>query len=53
MSKPHSHQSHAVSKAKQTLVYDHLDLCLDPVAGPDRLSSAEDLKEFKKIARYL
>jgi len=53
MSKPHSHQSHAVSEAKQTLVYDYLDHCLDPVAGPDRVSSAEDLKEFKKIARYL
>ena len=43
----------AVSNAKQTLIHDHLDHCLDAVAGADRPASAEELEEFKKITRYL
>lgn len=43
----------AVSKAKQTLIYDHLDHCLDSIVESDRPSSEEDFEEFKKIARYL
>lgn len=38
----------AVCQAKKTLIQDHIDHCLDRVAG-----SRAALTEFKEIARYL
>lgn len=42
----------AISKAKKTLIHDHLDHCLEH-ALEDKKSSAKAVKEFKEITKYL
>jgi uncharacterized protein len=38
----------AITKAKQTLIHDHLDHCLD-----DALVNRNSVSEFKEITKYL
>lgn len=42
----------AVREAKRMLIRDHIDHCLDGVAGPDADAKAM-LAEFKAISKYL
>jgi hypothetical protein NreA len=42
----------AISKAKKTLIHDHLDHCLEH-ALEDGKGSAKAVKEFKEITKYL
>ena len=50
-------QLHAVEKsitnAKKTLVHDHIDHCLNHAINDNTIDSAEALKEFKDITKYL
>jgi hypothetical protein NreA len=50
-------QLHAVEKsitnAKKTLVHDHIDHCLSHAINDSSIDSAEALKEFKDITKYL
>ena len=50
-------QLHAVEKsitnAKKTLVHDHIDHCLNQAINDNTIDSAEALKEFKDITKYL
>lgn len=50
-------QLHAVEKAvcqaKRTLVYDHLDHCLEHTVAAIASGDGDSLDEFKRIARYL
>ncbi len=50
-------QLHAVEKAvmqaKKTLIYDHLDNCLEDVLESTEATSDQTLAEFKAISRYL
>jgi DNA-binding FrmR family transcriptional regulator len=50
-------QLHAVEKAigqaKKTLIQDHLDHCLDDVAGPLPREQRRTVDEFKEITKYL
>lgn len=50
-------QLHAVEKsitnAKKTLVHDHIDHCLNHAINDNTIHSAEALKEFKDITKYL
>ena len=50
-------QLHAVEKsitnAKKTLVHDHIDHCLSHAINDNSIDSAEALKEFKDITKYL
>lgn len=50
-------QLHAVEKAiwqaKRTLIQDHLDHCLDDVAGRPAHEQRRSIDEFKKITKYL
>ena len=43
----------AVSKAKKTLVHDHIDHCLEQQVRSDSSSAKNALKEFKEISKYL
>ena len=43
----------AIGQAKKTLIQDHLDHCLDEVAGPLPREQREVVAAFKAIARYL
>ncbi len=40
----------AIRAAKKTLIHDHIDHCLDQVAGANGRASIE---EFKTVAKYL
>ena len=42
----------AISKAKKTLIHDHLDHCLEH-ALEDKKAGAKAVKEFKEITKYL
>ena len=50
-------QLHAVEKAianaKRTLVHDHIDHCLEAVAGPVTAEQRTQVGEFKAITKYL
>ncbi|KZK94013.1 Copper-sensing transcriptional repressor CsoR [Pseudovibrio sp. Ad46] len=50
-------QLHAVEKAvmqaKKTLIYDHLDHCLDDTVNNPDANSEQTIEEFKAISRYL
>ena len=50
-------QLHAVEKAvmqaKKTLIYDHLDHCLDEANCDPETNSEQMIEEFKTISRYL
>jgi DNA-binding FrmR family transcriptional regulator len=43
----------AVAQAKKTLVYDHIDHCLDHAASTDSRKSRSSVEEFKAISKYL
>jgi len=43
----------AVSAAKKTLIHDHIDHCLEQVAGNQARTSRNSLEEFKAITKYL
>lgn len=43
----------AIGQAKKTLIQDHLDHCLDEVAGPLPREQREMVDAFKAIAKYL
>ncbi|WPC67559.1 metal-sensing transcriptional repressor [Rhodoferax ferrireducens] len=43
----------AIHQAKKTLIQDHLDHCLDDVAGPLGNEQRHALDDFKEITRYL
>jgi DNA-binding FrmR family transcriptional regulator len=43
----------AIVQAKKTLIQDHLDHCLDEVAGSLPREQHEVVEAFKAIARYL
>lgn len=43
----------AVGEAKKTLIRDHLDHCLEDVAGPLPRTQRRSIDEFKEITRYL
>lgn len=43
----------AISQAKKTLIQDHLDHCLDGVAGPLARDQRKSVAEFKEITKYL
>ncbi len=43
----------AVCQAKRTLVYDHLDHCLEDTVAAITDGKNDSLDEFKQIARYL
>jgi DNA-binding FrmR family transcriptional regulator len=43
----------AVTNAKRTLIYDHLDHCLETVIGSVPRARRAPIDEFKQIAKYL
>lgn len=43
----------AIANAKQTLVRDHIDHCLEHVVTEDRQSAKATIEEFKAITKYL
>lgn len=43
----------AITNAKRALIQDHIDHCLEDVAGTDAGSSRTALKEFRLLAKYL
>jgi DNA-binding FrmR family transcriptional regulator len=43
----------AVSEAKKAFISDHLDHCLDQVAGAKTPQARASVDEFKTIAKYL
>ena len=43
----------AVMKAKKTLIHDHIDHCLERVAGRSDRASRASVEEFKGITKYL
>lgn len=43
----------AISEAKKTLIRDHLDHCLDDVAGGLSRDQRQVIDEFKAITKYL
>lgn len=43
----------AVSAAKKTLIHDHIDHCLEQVAGNRPRTSRNSVEEFKAITKYL
>ena len=43
----------AITKAKKTLIHDHIDHCLDRVAGRSVRSGRASVEEFKGITKYL
>ena len=50
-------QLHAVERAiraaKETLIHDHIDHCLEHAVHAKRVNSQVDLGEFKNITKYL
>jgi DNA-binding FrmR family transcriptional regulator len=50
-------QLHAIEKAiqnaKKIYLHDHIDNCLETVAGSDTRQARNSLAEFRKIAKYL
>ncbi|AUU99591.1 Copper-sensing transcriptional repressor CsoR [Phytobacter ursingii] len=50
-------QLHAVEKAitnaKRTLIYDHLDHCLEDIIQTENQEADNTLSEFKEITKYL
>ncbi|MFG1388728.1 metal-sensing transcriptional repressor [Xanthobacter versatilis] len=43
----------AIAQAKRTLIQDHLDHCLEDVAGPLGREQRRSIDEFKEITKYL
>lgn len=43
----------AITKAKRTLIHDHLDRCLDHVVGAVPRAERGPIEEFKTILKYL
>lgn len=43
----------AIAQAKKTLIQDHLDHCLEDIAGPLAGDRRQSIDEFKEIAKYL
>jgi uncharacterized protein len=43
----------AIAKAKRTLIHDHIDNCLEQVAGPVPRPARGLIDEFKEITKYL
>lgn len=43
----------AIAKAKRTLIHDHLDHCLDHVAGAIPRADRAPIDEFRAITQYL
>jgi uncharacterized protein len=43
----------AVASAKQTLIHDHLDHCLERALESDARSACAPIEEFKTITKYL
>ncbi len=43
----------AVAQAKKTLIHDHINHCLDDVAGPLGREDRARVEEFKLITKYL
>lgn len=43
----------AITKAKKTLIHDHIDHCLDSVAGGSDRASRASVEAFKGITKYL
>jgi DNA-binding FrmR family transcriptional regulator len=43
----------AVAQAKKTLIHDHIDHCLDDVAGPLGPDQKAQVEAFKQITKYL
>lgn len=43
----------AISKAKKTLVHDHIDHCLEHAVGAGKRSAQDTIREFKEITKYL
>lgn len=43
----------AVTKAKKTLIHDHIDHCLQQAAGPSARVTRMSIEEFKGITKYL
>jgi uncharacterized protein len=43
----------AITKAKRTLIHDHIDNCLEQVAGPVLQPARGPIDEFKEITKYL
>jgi uncharacterized protein len=43
----------AIAKAKRALIHDHIDSCLEQVAGPVPRQSRGPIDEFKEITKYL
>jgi uncharacterized protein len=43
----------AIDKAKNTLIHDHIDHCLEHSAGADSHDAREAILEFKQITKFL
>lgn len=43
----------AISKAKKTLVHDHIDHCLEHAVCEGKQSAQDTIREFKEITKYL
>ena len=43
----------AVTKAKKTLIHDHIDHCLEQIADPSSRATRASVEEFKGISKYL
>ena len=43
----------AISEAKRTLIYDHIDHCLDAATNGGAAPTKAALAEFKSISRYV
>jgi DNA-binding FrmR family transcriptional regulator len=43
----------ALDNAKAVLIHDHIDHCIEQVAGPVALSARGPLDEFKEITKFL
>ena len=43
----------AVANAKKALVHDHIDHCLEHAVAKEGMGSADAVREFKKISKYL
>ncbi|ASU38906.1 MULTISPECIES: metal-sensing transcriptional repressor [unclassified Herbaspirillum] len=43
----------AVGNAKKALVHDHIEHCLEHAIGDNTKDSAEAIREFKEITKYL
>ena len=43
----------AITKAKKTLIHDHIDHCLDQVTAPSPKGARASIDAFKEITKYL